>query len=211
MTPIRVMLVDDHRLLLETWYGLLNADTRFTVLDIVSDPQDALDRIKEHRPQVLLCDINMQPLDGQEITRQTRLLSPATRIIGVSMYCVPAFASKMFKAGASGYVTKNSSVEEFQEAILEVVEGKKYICKDIRELLAETALIDTEDRPATGKLTRKEVDVIREIREGLSSKEIASKLKVALKTVEVHRYNIMKKLKLRNTAALVNFAYLNGL
>jgi DNA-binding NarL/FixJ family response regulator len=117
----------------------------------------------------------------------------------------------MLQMGAMGYVTKNSSKEEMLTAILEVSKGKKYICEEVKSILAQQELEKQNEFPGMNTLTEREIDIIQLIKEGLSSKEIASKLDITLKTVEVHRYNILKKLNLKNTAALVNFINAQGL
>jgi len=210
MPKITLLLVDDHQLILDAWTFLLNNDERFKVVGTARDANAVFEMITPLRPNVVLCDINLLPVDGIEVTRKIRKLSPAAKIIGVSVHNIPAYTRKMIEAGASGYVTKNSPVEELKKAIVEVHEGRKFICNEIKEKLAESELID-EPETRVAKLTGKELDIINSVKEGLSSKEIANKLHIALKTVEVHRYNILKKLHLRNTAALVNFINLQGL
>jgi DNA-binding NarL/FixJ family response regulator len=110
-----------------------------------------------------------------------------------------------------GYVTKNSSKEEMIAAIIEVRNGKKYICEEVKNILAQQELDETGEEGDLNNLSRRELDIIKLIKEGLSSKEIAQQLDISLKTVEVHRYNVLKKLKLKNTAALVNFINAKGL
>jgi Response regulator containing a CheY-like receiver domain and an HTH DNA-binding domain len=153
---------------------------------------------------VVLMDINMIPFSGIEATRRIRELSPETRIIGVTMHSQPAYARKMLQLGASGYVTKNSSKEEMITAILEVSKGNKFICEEIKELITE-ASEDPDSISAINSLTEREMDVINLIKQGSSSKDISLKLEISIKTVEVHRHNILKKLKLKNAASLIHF------
>ena len=127
------------------------------------------------------------------------------------MHSMPAYAKRMMQLGAMGYVTKNSSKDEMIKAILEVSNGRKYICDEVKNILAQKELEEEESPSDMNNLSRREIDIIKLIKEGMSSKEIALQLEISLKTVEVHRYNILKKLKLRNTAALVNFINVNGL
>jgi DNA-binding NarL/FixJ family response regulator len=127
------------------------------------------------------------------------------------MHSMPAYARRMLQVGAMGYVTKNSSRDELLEAIIEVNDWKKYICAEVKNILAQQELEEDTDRPDMNQLSRREIDVIQLIKEGDSSRVIAEKLDISLKTVEVHRYNILRKLKLKNTAALVNFINTQGL
>jgi DNA-binding NarL/FixJ family response regulator len=112
--------------------------------------------------------------------------------------------------GAKGYVTKNSSRDEFVNAILDVNAGNKFICEEIKNIVAQQELDDDSGHPDMNMLSKREIEVVQLIKEGLSSKEIARSLDISLKTVEVHRYNILRKLKLKNTASLVNFINVQG-
>ena len=125
------------------------------------------------------------------------------------MHSQPAYAKKMLQIGARGYVTKNSSKDEMIEAILSVHSGNKYICDEIKNNISELVLDEKQEMPNVNALTGREIEIINLIKEGQSSKEIATILKISLKTVEVHRHNILKKLKLKNAASLVN--YINNL
>ncbi len=212
MEKITILLVDDHKLIRETWALLLNSDPRFQVVGETDDVNQALEICREKHPVVVLMDINMTPINGFEGTKLIRKYVPATKVIGMSMHSMPAYARRMLQSGAHGYVTKNSSKEELFEALVEVQKGNKYVCEEVKNILAHQALDETgETGPDLNVLSRREIDVIQLIKEGLSSKEIAQKLEISLKTVEVHRYNILKKLHLKNTAALVNFINSQGL
>jgi DNA-binding NarL/FixJ family response regulator len=149
-------------------------------------------------------DINMAPFSGIEATRRVREVSANSRIIGVTMHTQPAYAKKMLQLGASGYVTKNSSKEEMFTAIVEVSKGNKFLCEEIKELLSE-AQEDPAAISAINTLTEREMDVINLIKQGSSSKDISLKLDISIKTVEVHRHNILKKLRLKNAASLIHF------
>jgi DNA-binding NarL/FixJ family response regulator len=172
---------------------------------------EAIEIAKTKKPRIVLMDINMTPLNGFDATRQIRKYSPGSKVIGVSMHSMPAYARRMLQLGAMGYVTKNSSKEEMIEAIVEVNSGKKYICEEVKNILAHKELEEKNDEPDMNVLSRRELSIAQLIKEGMSSKEIAIKLDISLKTVEVHRYNILKKLNLKNTAALVNFINTQGL
>jgi len=205
MEKINILIADDHKLIRETWTYILNSDPRFQVVAECGDSEQAVELARQKRPHIVLMDINMTPINGFEATEKIRKVSPGSKIIGVSMHSQPAYAKKMLQVGARGYVTKNSSREEMFKAIMEVFRGNKYVCDEIKTIISEQLLDENQDTPNINSLTEREIQIINHIREGLSSKEIASKLKISLKTVEVHRHNILKKLKLKNSASLVNF------
>ncbi len=201
---ISILIADDHKLIRETWTYILNRDSRFKVIGSCSNSEEAVEMSELKHPDVVLMDINMVPFSGIEATRRIRESSPDTRIIGVTMHSQPAYAKKMMQLGASGYVTKNSSREEMVNAIVEVSKGNKFVCEEMRELISES-VEDPAAVSAINSLTEREMGVINLIRQGFSSKDISLKLEISIKTVEVHRHNILKKLKLKNAASLIHF------
>ena len=212
MEKISILLVDDHRLIRDSWSFILNSDPRFEVVAETSNGEEAIEMAISIKPDIILMDVNMTPVNGFDATRQIRKILPEAKIIGVSMHTMPAYAKRMLQLGALGNVTKNSSKEEMLTAILEVNEGRKYICEEVKNILAQQELDETVvSATDMNMLSRRELDIINLIKEGQSSKEIARQLDISLKTVEVHRYNILKKLNLKNTAALVNYINTQGL
>ena len=207
---IRLIIVDDHFHVREAWSWVLKQVPRINVIAQCANGQEAIEAARNLRPDVILMDINMAPFSGLEATQRIRKISPGSKVIGVSMHSQPAYAKKMLQMGARGYVTKNSSKEEMIKAILEVNHGNKYICDEIKNIISEQLLDEKEDSPNINALTEREMQIINFIKEGLSSKEIATSLNISLKTVEVHRHNILKKLKLKNSASLVNFINTNA-
>ncbi|HSB91722.1 MAG TPA: response regulator transcription factor [Flavitalea sp.] len=211
MGKISVMIVDDHTLIRETWSFLLGRNENYEVVAEVGDGQRAIDLARDKRPNIVLLDINMSPLNGFDVLKMIRKLSPGSKVIAVSMHSQPAYAKKMLRLGARGYVTKNSPRQEMLDAINEVYAGNMYICQEVKNILSDQML--AEEDPATGlnQLSEREIEVINNIRDGLSSKEIADRLGISIKTVEVHRHNILKKLKVKNTASLINYINSTGL
>jgi DNA-binding NarL/FixJ family response regulator len=205
MEKINVLIADDHKLIRETWSYILNSDPRFQVIAECGDSEQAVEVTKIKRPHIVLMDINIMPISGFEATERIKRVSPSTKVIGVSMHSQPAYAKRMLQIGAKGYVTKNSSKEEMIKAILEVNDGSKYVCEEIKNNISELVLEENKDIPNVNALTEREIEIINLIKEGHSSKEIAAALNISLKTVEVHRHNVLKKLKLKNSASLVNF------
>jgi DNA-binding NarL/FixJ family response regulator len=210
MEKISILIADDHKLIRETWTYILNSDPRFQVVAECADSEEAVELARLKRPHIILMDINMAPFNGFEATEKIRKVSPGSKIIGVSMHSQPAYAKKMLQVGAKGYVTKNSSKEEMFTAITEVFKGNKYVCDEIKTIISDQLLDENQDVPSINSLTEREIQIINHIREGLSSKEIANRLEISLKTVEVHRHNVLKKLKLKNSASLVNFINSNA-
>jgi DNA-binding NarL/FixJ family response regulator len=124
MSKITILLVDDHKLIRDSWCFILNSDPRFQVIGETSAGDEAVELAKTRKPQIVLMDVNMTPVNGFDATRQIRKCSPGSKVIGISMYCMPAYAKRMLQMGAMGYVTKNSSKDEMIEAIVEVNSGK---------------------------------------------------------------------------------------
>jgi DNA-binding NarL/FixJ family response regulator len=207
MSKITILIADDHTLIRETWSFILNSDPRFQVVAECGTGEEAIEKSKELHPDIVIMDINMPGINGIEATEQIKKISPQSKIIGVSLHTQPTYARKMMQKGAMGYVTKNSSREEMFKAIEEVYEGKKYICEEIKNILSEQVLSGDEQPTGLNTLSQREIQIISLIKKGYSSKEIAEALEISVKTVEVHRYNILKKLNLKNAAALVHFIH----
>ncbi|HXB95415.1 MAG TPA: response regulator transcription factor [Puia sp.] len=205
MKKVSIMIVDDHTLIRETWSFLLGKNERFDVVAECGDGQRAIELARDKRPDVVLLDINMAPMSGFDVLKMIRKYSPGSKIIGVSMHSQPAYAKKMLRLGAKGYVTKNSPRAEMLEAISEVSNNHVYICQEVKNILSDQLLNSDQPNPDINNLSDREMQIVRALKEGLSSKEIASELSISLKTVEVHRHNILKKLKLKNTVSLINF------
>jgi DNA-binding NarL/FixJ family response regulator len=205
MKKVSIMIVDDHTLIRETWSFLLGKNENFDVVAECGDGERAIELARDKRPDVVLLDINMAPMSGFDVLKMIRKYSPGSKIIGVSMHSQPAYAKKMLRLGAKGYVTKNSPRQEMLEAISEVSNNHVYICQEVKNILSDQLLNNDQVNPDINNLSDREMQIVRALKEGLSSKEIASELSISLKTVEVHRHNILKKLKLKNTVSLINF------
>ena len=136
MERITILLVDDHKLIRDSWSFILNSDPRFVVVGETSSGEEAIEMATEKRPRIILMDVNMSPVNGFDATKQIHKISPDSRIIAVSMHTMPAYAKRMLQLGAMGYVTKNSSKDEMIKAIVEVDSGKKYICEEVKAILA---------------------------------------------------------------------------
>jgi two-component system invasion response regulator UvrY len=204
MEKVTILIVDDHTLVRECWKLILNTDPRFNVIAESTSGEEAIEIAKELRPDVVIMDINLPGMNGIEATHWIRRYSPGSRILGVSLHTQPAYARKMMQKGAMGYITKNSSYQEMIRAIVEVKNKRKYVCEEIRNILSD-AMLNDDERDGFHSLSRREIEIIGYIKRGFSSKEISEALNISVKTVEVHRYNVLKKLHMKNAAAMVNY------
>lgn len=134
---IRLVIVDDHDLMRETWKMVLQSDSRLNVIAECASGEEAIECAERAKPDIMLMDINMSPVNGFEATRQIAKSHPEIKIIGISINNQPAYARNMLQLGAKGYVTKNSTREEMVKAIMTVVDGGIYICDEVRQKMSQ--------------------------------------------------------------------------
>jgi len=134
-TPISIILVDDHKLVRQLWVNLLQNNPMFQVLADCETGDEAIQRTKELKPDILIVDINMSPTNGFAVTEQVIKDSPSIKIIGLSVNNQPKYAMRMLELGAKGYFTKTSTFKEFSHGIIEVFNGNTYICEEVKMLM----------------------------------------------------------------------------
>ena len=132
---IKVVIADDHKLVRDAWSLLLSRDKRLSIIAICESGFQVIEACKKLKPEVVLMDINMEPISGIEATRSIREFSNDIRIIGISVHADLPYVNALMQAGANGYVTKNSSGEEMIRAIMLVMEGQQYFCKEISDII----------------------------------------------------------------------------
>lgn len=205
MKRIKIYLVDDHRMMLDMWSSLLGNDNRFSVVGISTNGTLALEDIKLKLPDIVLVDISMPGIPGIELTRTIREKFPLTQVLAVSNQTNVLTIKQILAAGASGYMSKTSTFDEMVQAILAVHNGKHYIAEDIKNLITGQMLGESENKTVSriNSLTKRELEIISMIKEGLTSHDIAEKLFISQRTVEVHRYNIFKKLNVPNVVSMM--------
>jgi two-component system, NarL family, invasion response regulator UvrY len=208
---ITIAVVDDHKLVREMWKHIFSENTNIEVVGESGSFDEAIEMISRLRPKIVLLDINLPPASGMDAVPMIRKAVPGTKIIAVSMHNQTSYARKMLRLGAKAYVTKNSSRQEILNAIDEVMKGGVYICEEIKDSLSNQVFNEQEITPNTKGLSLREMEIIKLLKEGFSSKEIADQLHISIRTAEVHRHNILKKLHLKNTASLINYLNTNGL
>ena len=182
------MLIDDHTLIRETWRSLLSTIENMEIVAECGDGRLAGELARDTRPDVVLLDVNMEPLDGFEVLKIIRKLSPLSKVIGLTMRSEPANVKKFLRLGAKGYVTKNSPRDELIYAIEEVTKGNIYICAEVKGLLVPKATGGDSRARDLSALTDSELKILSLLCAGESSKDIAVKFGITVKTVEAHRH-----------------------
>ncbi len=209
MSKIKVFLTDDHTLFRQGVRGLLNAETDMEVVGESGNASDAVTQAQQSRPDVVLMDIGMAGMSSFEATRLIRKERPDTKVVFLSMYDDEDYLAECVDMGASGYILKESPAEQLVTAIREVHKGGSYLSPRLL-----TRLVDdfrTQGRgparqPRFGTLTKREREILKMLAEGKSVKEIAGSFELSVKTVEAHKFNLMRKLDIHNKAQLVQYA-----
>ncbi|OLY91595.1 DNA-binding response regulator, NarL/FixJ family, contains REC and HTH domains [Cnuella takakiae] len=205
MKKLSILVADDHMLLRQAWRIVLNSQPEIEVVGEANNGKEVVEKALLLKPDIVLMDIGLPLMDGITATLHITQKLPQVKVLGLSAYTQPSYARKMIQVGAAGYLTKNVTALEMIKAIEEIKNGRKYICNEIKENLSQQVFSEADDQPNINCLSHRELEIVELIRDGLSSKEIADKLFITPKTAEAHRYNILRKLKMKNTAALVNF------
>lgn len=208
MRKIKLLIADGHGLLREGLALLLNSDPRFCVVGATGCGVHAVALTAALRPDVVLLDINLPRLNGVEAVRRIRQQAPRTRVVALSLAAQWGLARPLLQGGALGYVTRNSPCEELITALQQVAQNDCYICREVRDRLLP---VEEEGTGGTALLTQREREVLDHVCRGGSSREIATALQLSRKTVETHRYHILKKLALPCTTALIDYVHRHGL
>ncbi len=210
---IRVIIADDHMIVRDGLRSLLERQPDMEVVAEANNGREALKQTKNLLPDVVVMDIGMHELNGIEATRQIVVKSPAVKVLALSMYSDKRFIIGMLKAGASGYMLKDSAFRELVYAIRVVASNKVYISPAIAGVVAEDYLEHSAEKNDSvhSVLTTREAEVLQLLAEGKSTKQTASILGVSIKTIESHRQNIMKKLNIDNIVGLIKYAIHEGI
>ena len=206
---INVAIVDDHQMLLEGLKMMLSAEKDIEVSHIYNSGEDFLQNF-DSDIQVILLDISMPGLSGIEVCKKIKSKKPDVQVIALSMYNQPSYINRMIKAGASGYLLKNSGKKEIITAIKKVIIGDQYFPPNIIKALVN---IDRSDQAKSNlpTLTRREKQILQLIANEMTTHEIADDLHISLNTVESHRKNLLSKFDVRNSIGLVKKAMEKGL
>ena len=213
MTPWRIMLVDDHPLIREAIGHLISQAADFELVGEAADGRECLARLTDLRPDIVVLDIAMPHLNGEQVAREIRRRSPDIKIIALSGYADRQFVRAMSKAGVKGYVLKSASGRELVTALRAVADGKHFLSPDVTGVvmtLWDESPSDAAEVAIDG-LGKREKQVLKLIAEGQRSAAIARKMSITVATVEAHRRNILRKLQLHSAADLTRYAIRHGL
>jgi two-component system response regulator NreC len=208
MAKIRVLLTDDHMLFRQGLRTLLAAEPDIEIIGEASNASEAITFVQELRPDVVLMDVGMPGLSSFEATRQIRKHRPETRVLFLSMYDDEDYLSESVEIGASGYILKDSPADQLVSAIREVHRGGNYLSPRLLTRLVDDFRLQTRAAhlPRFGTLTKREREIMKLLAEGKSVKEAATEFNLSVKTVEAHKFNLMRKLDIHNKAQLVQYA-----
>jgi DNA-binding NarL/FixJ family response regulator len=213
MKPLRIMLVDDHPLIREAIGHVVKGAPEFELVGEAADGQECLARIDECRPDILVLDIAMPHINGEQVARELHRSYPELKIIALSGYTDRQFVRAMSKAGAKAYVVKSASGRELIHALRAVASGKHYLSP---EVTGAVMTLWEDPAPSAGlslpdTLGKRETEVLKLIAEGRRSAIIAAKMGIAVATVGAHRRNILRKLHLHSAADLTRYALRHGI
>jgi len=202
--PIRVALVDDHALVRDGIKALLAVMAPLEVVGEAESGADAIEMVGRCQPDLLLVDISLRDMNGLELTRLLRGQYPSLKVLVLSMYDNYEYVSESVRAGASGYVLKNSPSREIIAAIEAIASGGTFYSAEIAQRLIA-------DKSTDNELTPRESQVLYKMAQGLNNKEMARELDISVRTVETHRLSIRRKLNIDKPAALVKYAIDHGI
>ncbi len=210
---ISILIADDHKIVREGLIALLSQHPQMQVVGEAENGRQAVQLAASLRPQVVIIDIGMPELNGIEATRQIVAEVPGAKVIALSMHSDKRFVKGMLKAGAAGYLLKYCASEELVSAIQMVMANRVYLSHDITGIVVEDYVQKLADSDASAfqTLTPREREVLQLLAEGHSTRQIADTLHVSVKTIEVHRKQLMDKLGLASLADLVKYAIREGL
>lgn len=210
---VKILLADDHKIVRDGLRALLERQPGHEVVGEAENGRAILGLATETPADVVIMDVGMPDLNGIDATRQLKALVPEIRVIALSMHSDKRFVSEMFRAGASGYLLKDSAFEELSRALEVVLGGQIYLSPEItgtiiRDYVGQSS---SGDSSPFAVLSPREREVFQLVAEGRSSRQIASHLNVSVKTIDTHRQQIMQKLDVRNLADLIKMAIREGL
>lgn len=213
MKTIRILLADDHKITRQGLRSLLEKESDMEVVAEAEDGRKAVEVAREVVPDVVIMDVSMPDLNGKEASRLVIAENPDIKIVALSMHSDTLFVTEMLKSGVSGYLLKDCAYEELAGAIRSVVDGKTYLSPSISGVVVNGYLskLRNHESSTAEVISDREREVLQMVAEGQSTKQIALKLHISVKTVETHRRQIMNKLNIFSVAELTKYAIKKGI
>jgi two-component system, NarL family, response regulator NreC len=214
MLPIRILLADDHTVVRDGLRALLEKQADMSVVAEAADGRDSVRLAEEQSPDVVVMDIAMPNMNGIEATRRILSNNPRTAVVILSMHQDESYVLRSLKAGAKGYLLKDSLRSDVIDAIRQVAQGRSFLTKKVSRLLQEDYIRELEQRGLDDSydlLTEREREILQLVAEGRTNKEVAGLLNVSLTTVETHRTHILQKLGLHSVPELILYAVRKGI
>lgn len=213
MEKIKILIADDHEIIR---YGISTFLSKADDIELVGEASDGVECIelfKKTQPDICLLDIEMPHRDGIETTRAIRSINPDVKVLILSMHVEPDILRRVIEVGINGYILKNTEKSDLLQSIRAIMNGQQVYSDPISEIITNQFLhTESEDQLLSDyNLTKRETEILNLIVDGLTSQEIAQKLYISPRTVDTHRANLMQKLSINNTAALVRFAIQHSL
>ena len=215
MTPkYRIVIAEDHTILREGLRSLLSSHPEFEIVGEAEDGREAIRCVEKFKPDLVLTDLSMPRMNGLDAIKEIKRRNPKTKVLVLTVHKAEEYILSTFKAGADGYLLKDSTHAELVLAVRKVLSGKHYISPEVSEKVIEVYLEgkkSLKDKTSFETLTSREREILKLIAEGYKNKKIADDLCISVKTVEKHRANLMEKLNLHNAQTLTTFAIEKGL
>jgi len=214
LPPIRILLADDHSILREGLRVLLDRQDEFAVVGDASNGREAVEMAEKHDPDVVIMDLAMPGLNGIEATRRIIARSPRTAVVILSMHSDESYILRSLKAGARGYLLKDSLKADLIDAVRAAVRGKSFFSPKVSQVLKEEYVNELEARGAEDTwelLTDREREILQLVAEGKTNKEIAAVLNISTYTIDTHRGHILQKLNLHSAPELILYAVRKGI
>jgi two-component system response regulator NreC len=209
MPPIRILLADDHTMVRDGLRALLDRQPDLEIVAEAADGRECVQLAEEHSPNVVMMDIAMPQMNGIEATRRILAANPATAVVMLSMHQDESYVLQSLKAGARGFLLKDSPREDVIEAIRTAAQGRSFLSRKVSRMLQEDFIEQLQSKGLDDTydlLTDREREILQLLAEGRANKEVANLLNISPTTVETHRGHILRKLSLHGTADLILYA-----
>ncbi len=208
--PIKIVLADDHEIVRVGIKRLLSIDKTIRVVAEAQNGKEAIELVKYHRPDIALLDIMMPVMTGIEAVKEIKSSSPETFTVILTAFEDSKHLELALNTGADGYLTKDIKSKDLTESIHKVMEGERVFSKSILLILQNHYVTKSHIEEPPVAITKREQDILNLVADGLTSNDIAEELKLSIRTVESHRYNLMQKLNLKSAAQLIKYALLHA-